>query len=313
MHYNNHFKPTLNWQSQTPMLSILIPTYNFDCTKLVETLVKQLPEDTEIVVGDDMSTKPEIRSKLDSLTCIPKVRLIRPNKNLGSAGMRNLLCKEAKGDYLLYIDSDAIVYDNEFVGKYLQQKSNSVICGTIKHDLEKPEPNKMLRWKYEIASAHSYTVEKRNQNPYCHFRTSHFLIPKHIMLSVPFNESIKHSGYEDLLFGKELKEHGVNVLHVNIDAINGDIEDNDVFLKKTEGHMETLFQLQKELADYSTLLSKYRKIKSYHFQGIIKIVFKLTKKLLCRNLLGKNPSIKLFQFYKLGYYATIDTKCCSSI
>ncbi|PIV50102.1 MAG: glycosyl transferase, partial [Flavobacteriaceae bacterium CG02_land_8_20_14_3_00_34_13] len=45
------------------MLSILIPTYNYDITSLVAVLYKQLEEVSyayEIIVVDDASTKEEL-------------------------------------------------------------------------------------------------------------------------------------------------------------------------------------------------------------------------------------------------------------
>ena len=38
-------------------LSILIPSYNWDCTELVNDLLAQLPEDAEIIVGNDKTKK----------------------------------------------------------------------------------------------------------------------------------------------------------------------------------------------------------------------------------------------------------------
>ncbi len=144
--------------------------------------------------------------------------------------------------------------------------------------------------------------------PHENFRTSHLFTPKSIMLQVPFDEKIKRSGYEDLLFGRQLKERGVEVRHTNIEAYNGDIEDNSSFLQKTHGHLNTLWQMQDERQGYSTLLSLHARIKRLHMLWAVKAMFKLTGSIIRRNLLGNNPSIRLFQFYKLGYFASLPRK-----
>ena len=77
-------------------LSILIPTYNFDPRKLVQDLQAQLPEDAEILVGDDS-----------------------PPHNIGRAARRNALAREAKGEWLLFIDADAEVRSTSFLADYL--------------------------------------------------------------------------------------------------------------------------------------------------------------------------------------------------
>lgn len=282
------------------MLSILIPTYNFDCTQLVQTLLQQLPEDAEIVVGDDKSTDLSTKQRLDALGRMNRVRLVQPTKNLGSAGMRNLLCKEAKGDYLLYIDCDAIVEENDFIKNYLKELDGSVVCGTVLHPDVMPSPLQSLRWKYEKKMEKRFTADARNKDPYHHFRTFHFLVPKTIMEAIPFDEEIKRSGYEDLLFGKRLEENGIRVRHVNISATNGDIESNEVYLKKTEGHIQTLLQTEEKLKDYSTLLIYNRKLEKLFLGGVFSMLFKTFKHLMKRNLLSKQPRILVFQLYKLG-------------
>lgn len=287
------------------MLSILIPTYNYDCTELVRTLIRQLPEKAEILVGDDCSTEQDIQESLAELATLPAVRVIRPATNLGSAGMRNLLAQEAHGEYLLYIDSDAIVEDERFIGKYLQEADGTVVCGTIRHPDRLPSPRQSLRWKYEKQYERDSQSQRHTASPYQHFRTSHFLIPKKVMLQVPFDEEIKRSGYEDLLFGKRLKEKGIRVKVADIHAMNGDIETNEVYLRKTEGHMQTLLQMKKELEGYSTLLNIYAGIKRIHLLPIVTALFRLTRGWLRHNLLGTNPSMHAFQFYKLGYFALL--------
>lgn len=47
-------------------LSILIPAYNWDCSRLVQDLLAQLPEDAEIIVGNDRSTCPTARKRLST-------------------------------------------------------------------------------------------------------------------------------------------------------------------------------------------------------------------------------------------------------
>lgn len=282
------------------MLSILIPTYNYDCTQLAHSLLAQLPEKAEIIVGDDCSPDSYVKSQLEILDGEERIKLIRSKKNLGSAGMRNLLCKEAEGDYLLFIDCDAVIEDARFIEKYIKEMDGAVVCGTVRHPDTLPSPSQSLRWRYEKSAERRFTAKACNQNPYQHFRTFHFLIPRNIMQQIPFNEEIVHSGYEDLLFGKRLEQEHIPVRHSEINATNGDIEDNKTFLRKTEGHIKTLVQLRKDLTDYSTLLYIYNRIKKFHLLWALRWLFMICKNGIKNNLQSERPCIKLFQFYKLG-------------
>lgn len=303
------------------MLSVLIPTYNHDCRQLLDTLLEQLPasistkegEEYEILVGDDCS-KAEYDNLLRAY-CEQKqhdnlpIRYLCSPINRGSAAMRNLLCQEAKGDILLYIDSDTRITDPHFIGRYLQQQAkDKVICGTILHPDKAPSAVQTLRWKYEKRMEQKLTLAHRNAHPYGHFRTSHFMIPRQLMLHIPFDESIRRSGYEDVLFGRHLEEEQIVIKHCNITALNADIEPNDIFLNKTQHQLHTLWQQREVLAPYSTLLNTRAHVKRLHLDGLVNLLFTLTRPIIQHNLLGKHPCITFFQFYKLGYYMQLERK-----
>ena len=107
-------------------LSVLIPTYNYDCSRLVHQLLQQLPQDSEIIVGDDSSTDEEIIHKNSEAARLPGCRIFRPAHNLGRAAIRNALAREAKGEWLLFIDADAEVRSTSFIADYLAATNDSV-------------------------------------------------------------------------------------------------------------------------------------------------------------------------------------------
>ena len=61
----------------------------------------------EIIIGDDGSSA-EYHEKYRSLEG-ENVRVISSEKNIGRAAIRNRLALEAKGDFLLFIDADAMM------------------------------------------------------------------------------------------------------------------------------------------------------------------------------------------------------------
>ena len=86
------------------MLSILIPTYNYDCTKLVADLQQQAEQigiNYEIIVADDASPLQEYRERVQEINKWPHCRLIELEKNIGRARIRNRLADEARHEWLL--------------------------------------------------------------------------------------------------------------------------------------------------------------------------------------------------------------------
>ena len=96
------------------MISILIPTYNFDCSAFVHELATQadaLGVAYEIIVCDDGS--PDEKSKVGNrvINNWPHCRFVELARNGGLARNRNHLGTLARYDYLLFLDSDLMPCD----------------------------------------------------------------------------------------------------------------------------------------------------------------------------------------------------------
>jgi glycosyltransferase involved in cell wall biosynthesis len=290
-------------------LSILIPTHNYDCSRLVYDLETQLSEDDEIIVGNDCSTDTCIIAKLNEIGNTGKSRLYTPSENqhpLGRAAIRNALAREAKGEWLLFIDADAEVCNKTFIRDYLSAtKFASVVCGGTGNLPECPSPECRLRYDYEVEAEKRLTVERRREFPYAQLTTFNFLIRRDIFLSIEFDEKIREYGYEDTCFGFELKECGIAIHHIDNKLIHLGIEPSTVYLAKIETALRSLAKLEPEQRRQIRLSAFAMKLERYCLLGLVRYVFRLTKTQLRANLLGKHPNQKLFAFYKLGYYADL--------
>ena len=291
-------------------LSILIPTHNYDCTRLVYDLEAQLTEEDEIIVGNDCSTDKNIVAKLSEIENSGKSRVFTPNDNdsrpLGRAAIRNALAREAKGEWLLFIDADAEVRSKTFIEDYLSAtKFAPVVCGGTGNLPECPSPECRLRYNYEIEAEKRLTVERRQRFPYSQLATFNFLIRRDMFLSICFDEGFKEYGYEDTCFGFQLKQRDIAIHHIDNKLTHLGIETSDVYLSKIETALRTLSKIEKEQRKLVRLSGFAMKLERYYLLGLVRCIFRLTKKHLRANLLGKHPNQKLFTFYKLGYYADI--------
>lgn len=291
-------------------LSILIPTHNYDCTRLVYDLEAQLTEEDEIIVGNDCSTDKNIVAKLSEIENSGKSRVFTPHDNdsrpLGRAAIRNALAREAKGEWLLFIDADAEVRSKTFIEDYLSAtKFAPVVCGGTGNLPECPSPECRLRYDYEVEAEKRLTVVRRQRFPYSQLATFNFLIRRDIFLSICFDEGFKEYGYEDTCFGFQLKQRGIAIHHIDNKLTHLGIETSDVYLSKIETALRTLSKIEKEQRKLVRLSGFAMKLERYYLLGLVRCIFRLTKKYLRANLLGKHPNQKLFTFYKLGYYADI--------
>lgn len=289
-------------------LSILIPTYNDLCVKLVGDL-RQQAEQTgigyEILVGDDGSTNHEVVSENRQIDQWAHCRYLIQPQNTGRAAIRNRLAREARYDWLLFVDSDMTVVRPDYIGQYVAQDNADVVDGgvTIGGDAEVLKQN--LRYLYEKASEHEHTAEMRQKKPYQDFHTANFLIRRDLMLSHPFDERFRYYGYEDVLFGKQLRADHIAIKHIDNPMGFCTFESNPDFVSKTEEGLRTLYQFQSELRGYSRLITLVEGIQIPLILSLIRLSHRLFSGLIRHNLCGRHPSLKLFKFYKLGYYTTI--------
>jgi len=299
------------------MLSICIPIYNFDVTELVNALsnqVNNIEEEVNIILIDDSSE--ESYKNINKEVC-NKHTYIELEQNVGRSKIRNLFLNYTDFKYLLFLDCDSKIVSDDFIINYLSSiksnKSFSVSCGGRVYDSKKPDKSKLLSWKYGI-KRESKGYEERQQNPYSSFMTNNFLVKRSILEAIPFDESLTQYGHEDTLFGFSLKKNSIPTLHINNAVLNGEIEENEAYLKKTKLAIENLTIILDSIDDKEafikevTLLSFYHKIKPF---GIIKLLgfFApiLNNVFLFRLKLGR-VSVNLFNFYKLNYLSKMINK-----
>lgn len=291
------------------MLSICIPTYNFDLTKLVNSLLNQinsLSVDAEIILIDDCSQSEfrEINKNISN-----KITYIQLEKNVGRAVIRNLFLNYVKYDYLLFLDCDSYVNSDDFLKNYIseiQKQESEVICGGRVYDSEKPERNKMLSWKYG-REKESKPFEIRKLLPFASFMTNNFVIAKSVFEKIKFDERLSEYGHEDTLFGYNMQVSRVKIAQIENPVLNGDIELNHIFLKKTEIGILNLIQILKYVSYEFTfiecvkLLSFHKKIKNLHLENVVLFLFLITKPILKLLLKKGLINLYLFDFYKLGF------------
>ena len=296
------------------MLSILIPTYNYNITRLVNDLHQQAVEtyaDFEIIVMEDGSTQFLEENKRAGELKFCKY-IVLP-ENTGRSAIRNKLADMAKYEHLLFLDCDAEVEDSHFIQRYLAfEKENCVVIGGTAYDENENNPAYSLRLKYG-RERESKSAELRVAHEHLsHFSTFNFLITKQIFNQIRFDETVKGYGNEDTLFGHGIAELGCDVHHIDNPLIHKGLDNNTLFLKKTENGIKNLYRMYQSgkypfLANQSKLLKKFIQIKKSNSHQILAVFFPLFKRYLRKKMSAKNPSLMAFDIYKLLYICKIST------
>lgn len=298
------------------MLSILIPTYNYVCAHLVCELQKQCEEVQaslgeenfryEIIVADDASTDDETISKNAVIEYLPNCRYLESERNVGRAAIRNRLIDKAKGTWIMIIDADAEVVREDFVLTYWQAAAklsdDCVIVGGIVTP-EKADEGCELRHRYELAAEQIRTLEARRRNPDAYFSTFNFMASRKVFNALRFDERCTQYGYEDALFGIELQQYGFRIEHIDNPLQHNGINDNASFLSNTETSLQTLHMLGRPMTDKARVTIAAQRLGMW--RPCFRLIYKLCRPLLRRHLLSHHPNLKIFAFYKLGYYLSL--------
>lgn len=301
-------------------LSILLPSYNNVCVSLVQVLQRQAdalrgkldkPFRYEIIVADDCSTDAACidanRVIGDMLHC----RYLRMEQNVGRAQIRNVLISESRGDYVLLIDSDLFLCDDNYLYKYATSTADVVYGGTRiggeglamvdnKANTENLKGN--LRYIYEKKAEPSHRAAFRQLRPNQEISVCNLYARRDIMEAHPFDSRFKAYGYEDVLFGKRLAESGIEVTHIDNPVLINEFEPNSVFVKKTEEAILTLCRFEQDLEGYSNLKTKVTTLGRYIPLSLFRLWHRIMKNKEKRNLTGSKPSLLLFKLYKLGFF-----------
>lgn len=295
------------------MLSILIPTYNYDCRRLVNDLHQQAELAGiayEIIVADDASPKPIYKEKNREINTLLHCRLIELPENVGRARIRNRLADEAQYEWLLFMDCDAEVISPTFITDYLRHTNAEVVCGGLCHADILPSPTVSLRYAYEKRADRRRAARYRNRKPYEQFTPFNFCIRRNTFQAIRFDESIREYGHEDTLFGIELQHRQAQIHHIDNPLCHTGLEENLVFLNKTRLALRNLATMENSMQGHSSLLSAYGLLKKIKLNRLAAHWFIRWEQRLTQQLAGSSPRLPLFFLYKLGYYCTIKEENC---
>jgi len=295
-------------------ISLLVPVCDYDIVAIVHSMkgcIGVIPEFIEILIGDDGSS-PENKIKYKALEG-DGVRLISSDTNIGRASIRNRLALEAKGDYLLFIDADAMVLGTAeaYIQKWIKSIGIArVISGGIQYHESPPgDPDRILRWKNGIKREQK-KASYRNKHPYSSFTTFNVLIDRTVFEKLRFNEEIRQYGHEDTLFSYQLHKADIKVAHVDNGLVHEGLESNRDYINKTRLSIENLSKLYDFVTDKNSFASSVKLLRDFRFLSVFKLTLILAglfirfRERMELRIDSAKPPLWLFDFYKISMFCT---------
>ncbi len=294
------------------MLSVLIPVYRYDVRDLVRELHRQclqLEIPFEIRLLDDGSGESfcKINAELSELEYVV---LEESPVNLGRSKVRNTLSEKAKYDWLWFLDCDGDARINPELAStfWNARKEDTLISGGRVYQAVGPENERLyLHWLWG-SQRELLDPEIRMKDPVTTFLSNNFIIHFSILEKIPFETQLLGYGYEDTLFAAELTKAGYHIQHINNPVLHAGLENSKDFLSKIEESLDNLFRLKELCKDKgihfpvrSKLMLLYRLINFPLFRPFFAKWFIRNKPHWRNQLLGKKPSLSIFDLYRLAF------------
>ncbi len=193
--------------------SVVIPTYNRKpilqkCLQALEVQIftNILVQDYEVIVVDDGSTDATLAWLAENKLSLPHVRWFE-QEHLGPAAARNLGVEKAKGDTIIFIDSDLVVTET-----FLQSHANALTAGR-----EKLGCDRLFTYGAVINTCN---FDHPTSEPYkitdfsaAYFATGNVAISRHWLEQAGlFDTRFQLYGWEDLELGVRLKKLGLSLI-----------------------------------------------------------------------------------------------------
>ncbi|GAB5401397.1 MAG: glycosyltransferase [Aureisphaera sp.] len=263
----------------------------------------------EIIVADDASTENtliQFNAKIDELE---HCRLVKNEKNLGRTATRNHLAKNAKYDWLLFLDADVMPKYPDFIERFAldNHKDSSIIFGGVDYHKTKPELKEVLRWKYG-SDREAKSVKDRLKNP--HFIISqNLLIRKEAFFKINLVSENRYG--LDNIVSYFIYRNGLEVTHIDNPVYHLGLENTQTFIKKSIESLETSLHFHNDgnfPEDFRPVQRLYLKLRKWGGLGIFKSVMKRFEGRIEKNLYSDNPNLRWFDLYRLYHYALLKDK-----
>ncbi|ERL22496.1 glycosyltransferase, group 2 family protein [Oribacterium sp. oral taxon 078 str. F0263] len=127
--------------SESPLISVVIPVYNAArfLRESLSSVLMQSFSDWEILAVDDASTdsSPEILKSFQKESSLPgeRFRILRNEKNRGVAFSRNRGVREARGEWIAFLDADDL-----WEARKLERQLSLLTCSQSESSVPSPSP-----------------------------------------------------------------------------------------------------------------------------------------------------------------------------
>lgn len=248
----------------SPRLSVLIPFLRDDPTDLIQRLDREagaVDGRAEVVLLDDGTGDDDLTRRLTAalMAASLPIRLITLAANQGRAAGRNLLASHARGQGLLFLDSDMRPDRPDFLQAWLalvEAGKTPIAFGGFSL-LQAPRDRRFAVHRQMAARSECLNAEQRQLQPEKYVFTSNLLIDRDIFQQHAFDASFSGWGWEDVEWAMRVSRL-YPVAHVDNPATHMGLDRVEDLARKYEQSAPNFARVLARHPDFVTAYPSYR-------------------------------------------------------
>ncbi|HZZ90321.1 MAG TPA: glycosyltransferase family A protein [Caulobacteraceae bacterium] len=305
VHDNAVVRDNAVWAAAAPKLSVLIPFYRDDPTRLLAALDGH-DAPVEIVALDDGSGDPAlaaaVAAAVDALR--KPARFVRLAANAGRAAGRNRLAAEARARHLLFLDSDMLPDAPDFLLRWLyliDLEDPAAAFGGFSLD---QAPRTRANAVHRALALRSDCVPalSRRQAPEKYVFTSNLLIRRDVFEAEPFDADFVGWGWEDVEWGMRVsRRHRIH--HIDNPATHLGLAPASAIAGKFEQSAANFARVVAAHGDIVRAYPSYRAAKALKRLPLRKVWRPWLKAAALLDLAPPGPRAFALRLYRAALYA----------
>jgi len=245
------------WAAAKPLISVMIPFYRDDPERLLGALGTEAAKSVEIVVLNDGSNEALLtESIVRQITALPlPARLITLPANEGRSKGRNRLAANARGKWLLFLDSDMLPDSPAFLGAWLdlvRKSKPAVAFGGFSLD-QAPHTRDNALHRAMAGRSDCVPAEIRALTPEKYVFTSNLLVRRDVFDTEAFDEGFAGWGWEDVEWAMRVSRK-FEIVHIDNTATHLGLDRAPVMAAKYE---QSAANFARVVASHHDIVSTY--------------------------------------------------------
>ena len=279
--------------------SVLVPFYRDNPAALVRALADQAAGDTEIVLYDDGEPDTDLNAALTFLLGELEMpaRLITSSHNRGRSEGRNLLARQAKGDWLIYLDADMQPATYTFLSAWRRLANTGRFDAAYGgHETAWPRDKALQLHAALTQASDEHGAAVRNAIGATAFCSSNVLVRAGVMRETPFDTGFTGWGFEDVDWAVTAAKR-FTLVHVDNPARHGGLQGADELLAKFRAgalNYRRLLERHPELAGLPGAKAA-RALRRIPFQGALRGIWSILARNSALPLRVRTAALKLWR------------------